>query len=221
MADQAVFTATGRPDVHDSRTSLDMIRQSHERSASFGLSVSMRPDYRVLSAAELALKLGQNRALYTHALPVMETLYGQIVNTHSMVVLTDAEGLILHSLGDDDFLQRADKVALRAGAIWTEQQQGTNAIGTAIAEGQATTVYGDQHFLRANRFLACSSVPILDPYGRLLGVLDVTGDCRSHHQHTMALAKMSAQMIENHLLQVLLRKPCGCIFTAGSDSSAP
>jgi transcriptional regulator of acetoin/glycerol metabolism len=27
----------------------------------------------------------------------------------------------------------------------------------------------------------------------------VTGDCRSHHQHTMALARMSAQMIENHL----------------------
>ncbi len=199
MASQAVSAAPGRANVQDGRSSLEMIKRSHARSESLGLSVAMRPDYRVLGAAELALKLGQKRALCTHALPVMETLYGQIVNTHSMVVLTDAEGLILHSLGDDDFLRRADKVALRPGAVWTEQQQGTNAIGTAIAEGQATTVYGDQHFLRANQFLTCSSVPILDPYGKLLGVLDVTGDCRSHHQHTMALAKMSAQMIENHL----------------------
>lgn len=203
MASQMVSTGSGHAsaarDRAEHRTGLDTVRKSHERSQAFGLSATMRPDYCVLTPAELALKVGQNRALCTHALPVMETLYGQIVNTHSMVVLTDAEGLILHSLGDDDFLRRADKVALRAGAIWTEQQQGTNAIGTTLAEGQATTIHGDQHFLRANQFLACSSVPILDPYGQLLGVLDVTGDCRSHHQHTMALARMSAQMIENHL----------------------
>jgi len=181
------------------QTSLEIIRHSHERSSRFGLSVSMRPDYDLLSPADLAVKRDQNRVLCTHALPVMETLYGQIVNTHSMVALTDAQGLILHSLGDDDFLERADKVALRAGAIWSEQRQGTNAIGTAIAECEATTILGEQHYLRANQFLACSRVPILDPFGQLMGVLDVTGDRRSHHRHTMALAKMSAQMIENHL----------------------
>jgi transcriptional regulator of acetoin/glycerol metabolism len=177
----------------------ERIAQSHERSKTFGLTVSMQPDYGVLRATDLALKLDHNRELCSHAFPVMETLYEQIVNTHSMVVLTDADGLILHSLGDDDFLARADKVALRAGALWSEQQQGTNAIGTTIAERDATTVCGDQHYLRVNQFLACSSVPILDPFGQLMGVLDVTGDCRSHHRHTLALAKMSAQMIENHL----------------------
>jgi transcriptional regulator of acetoin/glycerol metabolism len=178
---------------------LDIIRQSHERSRSYGLSETMRPDYSVLGEPDLLLKREQNRALCTHALPVIETLYGQIANTHSMVVLTDSQGLILHSLGDDDFLARADRVALRAGALWSEQQQGTNAVGTTIASGDATMILGDQHYLRANQFLACSSVPILDPFGELLGVLDVSGDCRSHSRHTMALAKMSAQMIENHL----------------------
>ncbi|TGP39946.1 sigma-54-dependent Fis family transcriptional regulator [bacterium M00.F.Ca.ET.228.01.1.1] len=175
------------------------IQKSHERSEVFGLSESMRPDYDVLPAAELALKLEQNRILCAHATPVMETLHEQIVNTQSMIVLTDAEGLILHSIGDDDFLQRAEKVALRPGANWAESRQGTNAIGTALAERTATVVHGEQHYLAANRFLTCSSVPILDPYGDLIGVLDVTGDHRSYHQHTMALAKMSVQMIENHL----------------------
>jgi transcriptional regulator of acetoin/glycerol metabolism len=129
----------------------------------------------------------------------METLREQIVGTQSMVVLTDAQGLILHSIGDDDFLERAEKVALRPGAQWSEEKQGTNAIGTTLAERSPTVVHGDQHFLEANRFLTCSSAPILDPYGDLIGVLDVTGDYRSYHQHTMALAKMSVQMIENHL----------------------
>jgi transcriptional regulator of acetoin/glycerol metabolism len=63
----------------------DIIRQSHERSRSFGLSDTMRPDYGVLSEADIRLKREQNRALSTHALPVIETLYGQIANTHSMV----------------------------------------------------------------------------------------------------------------------------------------
>lgn len=58
-------------------------------------------------------------------------------------------------------------------------------------------MHGDQHYLRANHFLTCSSVPILDPLGNLGGILDVTGDRRGYHQHTMALVKMSGQMIEN------------------------
>jgi len=178
----------------------DVIRHSHERSATFGLCETMRPDYAVLSGAELAVKVGESRALFAHALPVMETLYAQIANTHSMIALTDASGLILHSLGDDDFLARAEKVALRAGAVWSEAHQGTNAIGTTIAERTAVTVHGDQHYLRANHFLSCSSVPILDPHGNLSGVLDVTGDRRGYHQHTMALVKMSGQMIENRLI---------------------
>ncbi|MBR8461107.1 sigma-54-dependent Fis family transcriptional regulator [Burkholderia dolosa] len=175
------------------------IQKSHQRSETFGLHASARPDYDVLSGPELALKREQNRVLCVHAMPVMETLHEQIVNTQSMIVLTDAEGLILHSIGDDDFLRRAERVALRPGANWAENRQGTNAIGTALAELCPMVVHGDQHFLAANHFLTCSSVPILDPYGDAIGVLDVTGDHRSYHQHTMALAKMSVQMIENHL----------------------
>ncbi|HEX7685843.1 MAG TPA: sigma-54-dependent Fis family transcriptional regulator [Trinickia sp.] len=181
------------------------IQKAHERSEGFGLLTGRQPDYDILPASELALKVEQNRILCAHAMPVMETLREQIVNTESMVVLTDAQGLILHSIGDDDFLARAEKVALRPGAQWSEDRQGTNAIGTALAERNATVVHGDQHFLEANRFLTCSSVPILDPYGDLVGVLDVTGDYRSYHQHTMALAKMSVQMIENHLFASTFR----------------
>ena len=182
------------------------IQKAHERSETFGLCASARPDYEVLSNAGLELKREQNRVLCAHATPVMETLHEQIADTQSMIVLTNAEGLILHSVGDDDFLARAEKVALRPGANWAEDRQGTNAIGTALAERTAMVVHGDQHYLAANRFLTCSSVPILDPYGDAIGVLDVTGDYRSYHQHTMALAKMSVQMIENHLFTTTFRE---------------
>jgi transcriptional regulator of acetoin/glycerol metabolism len=210
MRDDA--TTTGSLTGRENGWLTPSIQKAHERSETFGLSAAMRPDYDVLTHGELCMKLEQNLVLCAHATPVMETLREQIANTQSMIVLTDAQGLILHSIGDDDFLQRAEKVALMAGANWAEERQGTNAIGTAIAERTATVVHGDQHYLAANRFLTCSSVPILDPYGDLVGVLDVTGDHRGYHQHTMALAKMSVQMIENHLFANTFRNTLQIAF---------
>jgi hypothetical protein len=48
-----------------------------------------------IGRADLALLIEQNRVLHTYALPVMETLYEQIVNTHNMVILTDTKGSII------------------------------------------------------------------------------------------------------------------------------
>ena len=179
---------------------IDVIEQSHERCAALGVSRIERPDLALLGRADLTLARERNRRLHEQAAPVMEMLYGQIINTHNMVVLTDATGTVLHSIGDDDFLERADKVALKPGANWSETAKGTNAVGTALVQETPTLVHADEHYLHANHFLTCSAAPILDPRGNMLGVLDVSGDHRSYHQHTMALVKMSARMIENRWL---------------------
>jgi transcriptional regulator of acetoin/glycerol metabolism len=176
-----------------------MIAISHRRSEQFGLNPDSRPDFTPASGTELSHLVEQNRLLYSHAVPAMETLYQQIANTHNMVLLTDAQGVIVHSLGDADFLEKANRVALTPGVAWSEESKGTNAIGTAIAERAPTTVHADQHFLSANHFLTCSAAPITDHRGNVVGVLDVSGDRRSFHKHTMALVRMSALMIENQL----------------------
>jgi transcriptional regulator of acetoin/glycerol metabolism len=188
------------PDGMNSAICADtMLKESHQRSASYGLTENALPDFGPIARADLSLIVEQNRVLHTHALPVMETLYEQIINTHNMVVLTDAKGLIVHALGDADFLEKADRVALQPGVSWSEEGKGTNAIGTAIAEKKPTLVHASQHYLVANHFLTCSAAPIFDHQGNVIGVLDVTGDQRSYHKHTMALVRMSAQMIENQV----------------------
>ncbi|MBL0085691.1 MAG: sigma 54-interacting transcriptional regulator [Ideonella sp.] len=179
---------------------IDKIEQSHERSQALGVSRIERPDFSSMGRSDLNLVRERNLRLHEHAAPVMEMLYEQIVNTESMVVLTDCSGTVLHSIGDDDFLGRAAKVALAPGANWSEAAKGTNAVGTALISETPTLVHADEHYLHANHFLTCSAAPILDPRGNILGVLDVSGDHRSYHQHTMALVKMSARMIENHWL---------------------
>ena len=176
-----------------------IIESSHQRSLAYGLRPGAAPDFSPVGQTELSLLIEQNRMLHTHAVPAMETLYQQIVNTHNMVILTDADGVIVHSLGDDDFLEKADRVALKPGVAWSEQSKGTNAIGTAIAEKAPTLVHATQHYLAANHFLTCSAAPITDHRGNVIGVLDVSGDQRSFHKHTMALVRMSALMIENQL----------------------
>ncbi|MDB5846177.1 MAG: domain family protein, partial [Polaromonas sp.] len=176
-----------------------LIEASHQRSQSFGIATSDQPDFSPPGQVVLARTLEENRFLLLHAAPAMETLYEQIANTHSMVLLTSAKGVVLHSLGDSDFLEKASQVALTPGVDWSEGSKGTNAIGTALREEQAITVHGGEHYMRANKFLTCSCAPIMDPYGQLIGALDVTGDHRSVHQHTMALVRMSAQMVENHM----------------------
>ena len=179
---------------------IEAIDQSHERCAALGVSRIERPDHSPMGRSDLALARERNLRLHDHAAPVMEMLYEQIVNTESMVVLCDATGTIIHSIGDDDFLARASKVALQPGVNWSEHTKGTNAIGTALIEEVPTLVHADEHYMHANHFLTCSAAPILDPRGNILGVLDVTGDRGSFHQHTMALVKLSARMIENHWL---------------------
>jgi len=176
---------------------IEAIDQSHDRCVALGVSRIERPDLSPVGRSDLTVTRERNRRLYDHAAPVMEMLHEQIVNSQSMVVLTDATGVVVHSIGDDDFLERANKVALRPGAVWSETAKGTNAIGTALVEEVPTLVHADEHYVHANQFLTCSAAPILDPRGNILGVLDVSGDHRSYHQHTMALVKMSARMIEN------------------------
>jgi transcriptional regulator of acetoin/glycerol metabolism len=174
-----------------------VIANSHERSRAFGLREFELPDLSLMSRAELHLAQQRSHRLCEQARPVMEMLWEQIAHTQSMVVLTDAQGAVLHALGDAEFLSRAQRVALAPGAVWSEAAKGTNAVGTALIEEQPALVHAREHFLCANHFLTCSASPIFDHAGNVLGVIDVSGDQRSYHPHTLALACMSARVIEN------------------------
>jgi transcriptional regulator of acetoin/glycerol metabolism len=179
---------------------LQAIERSHDRCTALGLRRSESPDYAPLGRPDLNDLRDRNQRLFTHAAPIMEMLCEQVINTQSMVLLTDARGTVLHSIGDDDFMSRTSKIALQPGVDWSEQAKGTNAIGTALINETPTLVHADEHFMHANHFLSCSAAPIFDPRGNMLGVLDVTCDHRTYHQHTMGLVRMSARMIENNWL---------------------
>jgi len=177
----------------------DPIQRSWERCLETGLSVMLRPEPEPAAVNQLSELRERNTRLLTQAQPEMESLYSHISGTQSMVILSDADGTILHAMGDQDFMSKAQRVALQPGFSWREDISGTNAIGTALIEKNPVFVMGAEHYFEENAFLNCSASPILDPHGSVIGVLDLSGDHRQPQGHTMALVRMSALMIENRL----------------------
>ena len=151
------------------------------------------------SGAQLARALELQRELVEHARPVMDFVFEQTRGTDSMAILAGTDGMLLHAAGDLQFVNRAERVALRPGASWHEQYRGTNAIGTALTDDCAVVVHADEHYLERNSFLTCAAAPIHDPMGSLLGALDLSGDHRCYHRHTLGLVRSAARMIEHRL----------------------
>jgi transcriptional regulator of acetoin/glycerol metabolism len=174
---------------------------SWQRCFQFGLQPSARraaADH-VLGSENLRIRIEQREQLIRTAIPTLDYLHALIAGTGGVVILADHQGVIVHSVGDADFLHRADRVLLRPGASWQERHRGTNAIGTALHEGRAVAVNGAEHFFDENGFLSCTASPIRGPDGRTLGVLDISSDQRSHHPHTLGLVRTSVRAIERQL----------------------
>jgi sigma-54 dependent transcriptional regulator, acetoin dehydrogenase operon transcriptional activator AcoR len=143
----------------------------------------------------------RNSFLLSQARGVLSHLYEQIRSTGSVVILADSTGMILESLGDPDFVDRASRAELQPGASWDEKLRGTNAIGTALTDRLPMEIVGSEHFFDCNGFLTCSASPIFDAHDRLLGVLDISGDYRAYQRHTLGLVRMTTNILERRLFE--------------------
>jgi transcriptional regulator of acetoin/glycerol metabolism len=92
-------------------------------------------------------------------------------------------------------------VSLRPGVSWNEEHTGTNAIGTALHDGRAVEVRGAEHYFGAHQMLSCSASPIIDGRGRIVGVLDLSGEARVHHVHALGMVRFAVDQIERRLLE--------------------
>lgn len=157
------------------------------------------------SAAQCARAVARAQTLLRHALPTMESLLPHVLASGSLLLLADAQGMVLQALGDDGFASRAQRVALRPGAFWSEPVRGTNAIGTALADGRPVAVLGAEHYLARNAFLSCAAAPIVDSQGRTLGALDISGDHRAlpaaAMPSTLGLVCLGVRTIERSLFE--------------------
>ena len=176
----------------------ETILQSWRRCQRLGMAAESRPAIEPVPEPRLRELRERHEKLWRLARAEVEGLAAaDAASTGSIVVLTDEDGWILDAEGSARFLDKAGRVALMPGACWGETQVGTNAIGTAIVEGKSVEVIGGEHYFAPHGILSCSAAPIHDPYGRLVGVLDISGDANVSHAHALGLARLAVAHIEH------------------------
>ena len=135
----------------------------------------------------------------------MTTLYQQLGDLESAVVLTDADGVIVHMVSSPEFEAEVAPMGMRTGGIWSESEAGTNGMGTCLASACPVTIRREDHFFSQFSNLTCSAVPVFDPSGEIAAVLDVTSRSSLMQQHLLVLLGMTARMIENRLIDARFR----------------
>jgi len=177
------------------------ILRSWHRSAQHGLDPEAKVTVESASGQDVREALERNEALVQAAWGEIEVLCREIESPGGLIVLTDADGVVLSRCGTASFVGEAGELALRPGVQWSEASIGTNAIGIALVECSEAAVYGGQHFLASNGILSCSAVPIIDPAGALIGVLDLSTASMASHQYALPLLRRAAAQIERRLFE--------------------
>jgi hypothetical protein len=117
-----------------------------------------------------------------------------------LMVVTDAEGVILWREGAARVRSRADSLGFAEGAVWTEERVGTNAIGTALAEACPVQLFSAEHFEQQQHPWYCTAAPIHDPCtGALIGIVDVSGPALTLHPAILALVQTAVRLEEAQL----------------------
>ena len=132
-----------------------------------------RPPER-LTAQELAEAQERLGLLINTSESSLNELYMAVGDVGCSVVLADRNGVAISRRGASQDDKTFNEWGLWTGAVWSEESEGTNGIGTCIVEERPLTIHKEQHFHTKNTSLSCTAAPIFDHQGDLMAVIDVS-----------------------------------------------
>jgi len=125
------------------------------------------------------------------AIPELEDLARVLRDSGYCVNLADPNATMLVSrLPEGDYARMFLEWKIYTGSNFAETFEGTNGLGTALAEQRPILVHGDEHFREQWHMFTCAVSPLFDHAGRLAGAVNITS-CRSdlgRGAHELALA---------------------------------
>src|SRR5215471_16152019 len=160
---------------------------------------------RILTSRELNELREPLHELILSAQEEIDRLYKVVRDAGYTLLFCDTEGVAVEHRGDDADASRFRYWGTWIGGVWSEALEGTNGIGTCIAEERPITVHRSQHYRSRHMNLSCSGAPIFGVDGRLLAVLDVSAidpqRSESAHALTGALTVNAARAIEERFFR--------------------
>src|SRR4029077_7230062 len=135
----------------------------------------------------------------------IDKLYKVVREAGYTLLFCNTAGVAVEHRGDESDASRFKYWGTWLGGVWSEALEGTNGIGTCIAEARPVTVHRGQHYRSRHINLSCSGAPIFDADGRLIAVLDVSAidPERSERAHALtgALTAASAGGVEERFFR--------------------
>jgi transcriptional regulator of acetoin/glycerol metabolism len=144
----------------------------------YGLDPADKTPPRMLTDHELREAREPAEALLASAQGTLDRLFQAVGDTGCCVLFATADGIPIDRRGMPSDNLTFREWGLWPGAMWSEACEGTNGIGTCLADERAMTIHRDQHFHSRNIALSCTTAPVYDHRGRLAAALDVSS-CRS------------------------------------------
>lgn len=165
------------------------------RSGDAGIRPDQEMPNRILTDSDL--RLARDRTpLSRIAGEVVQAVADTSAAGRHLVVLSDADGIVLWRSGSPQAMRGADRIAFAEGADWSEAGIGTNGISRALETGGMTHVTAGEHFVRAHHTWTCSAAPIRDSGGTVVGVLDVSLPVRFATAESAALVRCGVRLAE-------------------------
>jgi transcriptional regulator of acetoin/glycerol metabolism len=185
---------------------VEVVSHSWRRSAELHqIDPESREPPRILTASALRLSVEPIERVVRAARPELDRLHRIVDPAGYVTLLCDAQGVAVDHRGSEAHSEDFRYWGIWVGGVWSEAVEGTNGIGTCIADRRALTVHQTQHFRSRHTGLSCSGAPVFDADARLAAVLDVS--CMdpqlSAHAHalTLPLVVNSARQIEERLFR--------------------
>lgn len=139
----------------------------------------------------------RNQVLLAAAKGLFMTTAHLLARSGSIMLLTDAHGVVLEMAGDHATMAAARDISLIEGGNWNEGVIGTNGIGTALAMRTPAQVHTAEHFCAGIKLWVCAAAPIFMPgTDQIIGVVDISCPPASYQVNNLALAVASARQIE-------------------------
>jgi transcriptional regulator of acetoin/glycerol metabolism/AraC-like DNA-binding protein len=154
---------------------IQTVSSSWQRSAKqHGLDPLDSQAPRILTPAELKhFREPLDKLIFT-AQQEMDELYEMVREAGYTVLLCDSSGVAVAHRGENALASQFQYWGTWLGGVWSEEVEGTNGIGTVVAEERPVTVHRNQHFRSRHINLSCSGAPVFGVDGRLIAVLDVS-----------------------------------------------
>lgn len=184
----------------------EAVSNSWQRSARLhGIDPDSRESPQVLPERALQRSRESMEGVIGAAEPELDRLHRLVGEAGYATLFCDANGVAIAHRSSAQLASEFRHLGIWVGGVWSEAIEGTNSIGTCIAENRPVTVHQTQHFRTRYIGLSCTAAPVFGPDAHMVAVLDIAATNPAlpalTHALTLPLVINSTRQIEERLFR--------------------